>query len=131
MKHEGRSDLRVAAVLRRELSEIATRTKNQTVETGERDAGGKPIVKSVERPLSEDERWAAIAGDPALREAFQAAFELPTPLTKLPKDERVEVLRTAAKAAFGDDGATRFAEPGAIDAVAVGHAGLQDFLGRP
>lgn len=115
MARDGRSDLRLGVVLRRGLTDIATRTETQRVDTGELDADGRPVFEESERPLSEDERWSLILNDPALRGAFEVALDLPEPLTRLPQGERVEAIRAAAKATLGDDAATRFADPAAID----------------
>lgn len=116
---EGRLEDRLTLVLKRELREIATRTGTREVETGALDAEGEPVTRTLERGLTEDERWSAILLDVGLRDAFRTALGLGEAFEDLPEAEQVATIRAAAAAEFGDDTASRFRDPEAAEALAA------------
>jgi hypothetical protein len=85
-------DFRVALNLQRELPELAAKTNS-----------------------SENAKWFTIMGNKPLRTAFQTALGLPTSTATLDLDLQLSVFKSRAKAQFGSDTVSQFADPATMD----------------
>ncbi len=86
------SDFRLALNLQRELPEIASK-----------------------KTSSENAKWFTIMGSTPLRSAFQTALGLPSSVATLDLDQQLTAFKARAKATFGSDTVSQFADAGAMD----------------
>jgi len=86
------SDFRIALNLQRELPELAAKANS-----------------------SENAKWFTIMGNKPLRTAFQTALGLPSSTATLDLDLQLNVFKSRAKAQFGNDTVSQFADPATLD----------------
>lgn len=66
----------------------------------------------ADKALSEDGKWFTIMGSPPLRAVFESAFGLPSSFATLDLDRQLSVLKDKARAMFGGDSVSQFADTG-------------------
>ena len=86
------ADFRLALNLQRELPEIAQKPNS-----------------------SENAKWFSVMGSPPLRKVFETALGLPQSTGTLDLDLQLNVFKSRARAQFGSDSLSQFAEPAALD----------------
>ncbi|PLL14627.1 flagellar protein [Tabrizicola sp. TH137] len=85
------NDMRLALNARRELSDLAGET------------------------ISDRAKWFRVLGNPPLWEVMRQALGLPKSLGSLDLDRQVSVLETRARAVFGSEKVSQFAEPAKVE----------------
>lgn len=71
----------------------------------------RELQKLAASSMSEDAKWFSVMGQAPLRKVFETAFGLPAAFGTLDIDVQKDMLRQKARAAFGDDSLSQFAEP--------------------
>ncbi|MDZ7906084.1 MAG: DUF1217 domain-containing protein [Cypionkella sp.] len=86
------NDFRLALNLQRELPQIANNASS-----------------------SENAKWFSVMGSTPLRTVFQTALGLPASTAQLDLDQQLSIFKSKAKAQFGSDSLSQFAQPAAMD----------------
>jgi hypothetical protein len=97
----------------------AYRDRQFEIDVGAQDTGlrlalslDRDLTAIAERRLSEQGKWFAVLGQAPLREVFETALGLPSAFGALDLDRQVETLQERARAAFGTDSISDFADAG-------------------
>lgn len=77
----------------------------------------REITRIAASNQSDDARWFTLMGQRPLRQVLETAFGLPTSFGTLDIDKQKDILQQKARAAFGDDRASQFADPERMQAL--------------
>lgn len=116
------------AVPRNKISDFADRILSQYATRQFESAVGAQkneyrIALNAEREIaalagksgSEETKWYTVLGTAPLREAFQTALGLPSSFAAIDLDKQLSMIKAKAKAAFGSDTISQFADPARLE----------------